>query len=123
MARGLRLGLPLGCEDREIGAPLDPTLRVPGALPVPDQHDPLRGFDRREGVGTPRLRLHSHTALHRRDLLDHVALQARGSGQVADGAAMPEERGEGREWAGRDEEGSHGWNGLARQSPVFLAGG
>lgn len=103
MARGLRLGLPLGCEDRKIGAPLDPTLRVPGALPVPDQHDPLRGLDRRKRVGTPRLRLLSHVALRRRDLLDHVALQAGGSGQVVDGAAVSEEWGEGGDGTGEDE--------------------
>lgn len=40
-ARSLSLSLAFLGEDREIGAPLDPALLVPRALPVPHQHHPL----------------------------------------------------------------------------------
>ena len=48
LARGLGLSLTFLGENREIGAPLDPTFLIPRALAMPHQHHPLRGFDRRE---------------------------------------------------------------------------
>jgi hypothetical protein len=42
LAGGLGLGISLEREHRDIGAPLNAALRVPGALPVPHQHHPLR---------------------------------------------------------------------------------
>lgn len=48
LAGRLGLGLSLGREHGDVGAPLDAALRVPGALPVPHQHHPLRLPQRRQ---------------------------------------------------------------------------
>jgi hypothetical protein len=60
LSGGLGLGLPLRREHGDVGAPLDAALRIPGALPVPHQHHPLRLPQRRER----RARVGTRGALH-----------------------------------------------------------
>jgi hypothetical protein len=99
LSGGLGLGLPLRREHGAVGAPLDAALRIPGALPVPHQHHPLRLPQRRER----RTRVGTRGALH----LAHARAADGGGGSAS--KALPASAGRHRRRGrGRGEE-DHVW--------------